>query len=105
MQQLVIDILTPVLATLVVSLVALLLRSLDKWVRSNVSTREYAMLSAFATVAVQAAEKQFAGKDGNLKKAFAHEVVGPLLADYKIKVDLKTVDAAIEAAVQREFSK
>ena len=103
--QEVINVLAPVLATVIVALVALVLRSADRWLKANVTAREYGILAAIAGTAVFAVEKQFLGESGELKKAQAHQFADSLLANKGIKVDYDAVDAAIEAAVYQHFGK
>ena len=103
--QEVINVLAPVLATVIVTLVALVLRSADKWLKANVTAREYGILAAIAGTAVFAVEKQFVGESGELKKSLAHQFADSLLANKGIKVDYEAVDAAIEAAVYQHFGK
>lgn len=103
--QEIINVLAPVLATVIVTLVALLLRSADKWLKTNVSAREYGILAATAATAVLAVEKQFVGEEGELKKSLAHQFADSLLSSKGIKLDYEAVDAAIEAAVYQHFGK
>jgi LL-H family phage holin len=101
--QEIINIVAPVLATIIVALVATVLRSADKWLKTNVSSREYSILAAIAGTAVLAVEKQFVGEESDLKKSFAHQYADSLLASKGIKLDHEAVDAAIEAAVYQHF--
>ena len=101
--QEIINIVAPILATLIVGLVALLLRSADKWLKTNVSAREYSILAAIAGTAVLAVEKQYVGEAGELKKSLAHQFADSLLASKGIKLDYEAVDAAIEASVYQHF--
>jgi hypothetical protein len=103
--QEIINIVAPVLATLIVALVATVLRSADKWLKANVSAREYGILAATAATAVLAVEKQYLGEAGELKKSLAHQFADSLLATKGIKMDYEAVDAAIEAAVFQHFGK
>jgi LL-H family phage holin len=103
--QEIINIVAPVLATLIVALVATVLRSADKWLKTNVSTREYGILAATAATAVLAVEKQFVGEEGEIKKSLAHQFADSLLSSKGIKMDYEAVDAAIEAAVFQHFGK
>ena len=101
--QEIINVLAPVLATLIVTLVAVLLRSADKWLKTTVSAREYGILAAIAATAVLAVEKQFVGEGSDLKKSLAHQFADSLLTTKGIKLDYEAVDAAIEAAVYQQF--
>ena len=101
--QEIINIVAPVLATIIVALVATVLRSADKWLKTNVSSREYSILAAIAGTAVLAVEKQFVGEGSDLKKSFAHQYADSLLSSKGIKLDHEAVDAAIEAAVYQHF--
>jgi len=101
--QEIINIIAPVLATVIVALVAALLRSADKWLKTTVSSREYSILGAVANTAVLAVEKQFVGEGSELKKSLAHQFAESLLATKGIKLDYEAVDAAIEAAVFQHF--
>jgi LL-H family phage holin len=103
--QEIINIVAPVLATLIVALLATVLRSADKWLKTNVSTREYGILAAIAATAVLAVEKQFVGEEGEIKKSLAHQFADSLLSSKGIKMDYEAVDAAIEAAVFQHFGK
>ena len=101
--QEVVNVLAPVLATLIVGLGAVVLRRVDSWLKANVSAKEYAILASIATTAVQAVEQQYFLEEGDTKKSLAHQYADSLLRTRGIKVDFDAVDAAIEAAVLREF--
>ncbi len=101
--QEVVNVLAPVLATLIVGLGAIVLRSVDKWVKANVNAKEYGILAAVVTMAVQAVEQQYFAEESDTKKSLAHQFADDLLRARGIKVDFEAVDAAIEAAVLREF--
>ena len=103
--QEVINVIAPVLATLVVGLGAIVLRRVDAFLKANVSEREYGILASVATTAVQAVEQQYFAEDGDVKKSLAHQFADSLLSTRGIKIDFDAVDAAIEAAVLQEFSK
>ena len=103
--QEIINILAPVLATVIVALLATVLRSADKWLKANVNSREYSILAAIAGTAVLAVEKQYLGEGGELKKSLAHQFADSLLSSKGIKMDYEAVDAAIEAAVFQHFGK
>ncbi len=62
------------------------------------------LLQKFALSAVQAAEQSGLVKTGEEKKAFALAQVEAWLAEFGINIDLKQVDAAIEAAVFAELN-
>jgi hypothetical protein len=61
--QEIINVLAPVLATLIVGLGAVVLRSVDKWLKANVSAREYGILVAIAATATQAVEQQYRNQE------------------------------------------
>jgi len=58
-----------------------------------------AYLMEICNTAVRAAEQIFGGEKGKEKKAYAIKLVQAYLAQIGIKLDLETIDAAIEAAV------
>lgn len=58
-----------------------------------------AYLMEICNTAVRAAEQIFGGEKGKEKKAYAIKVVQIYLARVGIKLDLETIDAAVEAAV------
>jgi hypothetical protein len=103
MLEQILNALIPVAATGLVTLVAFLVRSLDKWVRANVGIREYSILSAIATVAVQSVEQQYFESESPTKKLLAVKAVNSFLDERKIKINVLSIDNAVEAAVLREF--
>ncbi len=58
-----------------------------------------AYLMEICNTAVRAAEQIFGGEKGKEKKAYAIKLVEAYLAQLGVKLDLATIDAAIEAAV------
>jgi hypothetical protein len=62
-------------------------------------------LTDAASMAVQAAEQAFNAKIIQDKKAYAIQVAQDYLAEYGIKVNLATIEAAIEAAVWTEINR
>jgi LL-H family phage holin len=58
-----------------------------------------AYLMEICNTAVRAAEQIFGGDKGKEKKAYAIKMVEAYLAQVGIKLDLETIDAAVEAAV------
>ena len=103
--QEIINVLAPVLATAIVGLGAVVLRSVDKWLKANVSAREYGILVAIAATATQAVEQQYLKEDSEIKKSLAHQYVDRMLQSKGINLDFEAVDAAIEAAVLQQFGK
>lgn len=104
MQEL-INVVAPVLATLIVGLGALVLRSVDKWLKANISAREYGILAAIAATATQAVEQQYLTEEGDTKKTLAHQYADKMLRSKGINLDFDAIDAAIEAAVLVQFGK
>lgn len=98
-----VPVLAPVLATAVVGGIAIVLRNLNKFVKAHTSAKEYGILAAIATTAVQAVEQQYFAETSDSKKSLAFQYVESALDSKGIKVDLDTIDSAIEAAVNREF--
>lgn len=103
MVEQILNALIPLAATGLVTLVAFLVRSLDKWVRANVGMREYSILNAIATVAVQSIEQQYLESESPTKKLLAVKAVNSFLNERNIKIDVVSIDSAVEAAVLREF--
>ena len=58
-----------------------------------------AYLMEICNTAVRAAEQIFGGEKGKEKKAYAIKLVEAYLAQLGVKLDIGTIDAAIEAAV------
>ena len=58
-----------------------------------------AYLMEICNTAVRAAEQIFGGEKGHKKKQYAIKVVEAYLLQVGIRLDLETIDAAIEAAV------
>ena len=58
-----------------------------------------AYLMEICNTAVRAAEQIFGGEKGKEKKAYAMKLVEAYLAQLGIKLNLETIDAAVEAAV------
>lgn len=99
----VLNVLVPVLATAIVGVLAIVLRNLNNFVKANTSAKEYGILAAIATTAVQAVEQQYFEESSDGKKSLAFQYVDSALRSKGIKINLESVDSAIEAAVNREF--
>lgn len=93
----------PVLVTVAVAGGAWLLRNVNKLVKANTSAKQYATLASIVTTVVLAVEQEFWAEDGEVKKSIAYGQIADLLKKYGIKLDFDAVDAAIEAAVLKEF--
>ena len=77
---------------------------ISKWVEifkklSKKNPDVAAYLMEICNTAVRAAEQIFGGEKGKEKKAYAMKLVEAYLSQIGIKLNLETIDAAIEAAV------
>lgn len=93
----------PVLVAVAVAGGAWLLRNINALVKANTSAKQYATLASIVTTVVCAVEQEFWAEDGDVKKSIAYTQIAELLKRYGIKLDFDAVDAAIEAAVLKEF--
>ena len=98
-----INALAPVLAAVAVAGGAWLLRNVNALVKANPNAKQYATLASIVTTVVCAVEQEFWAEDGDVKKSIAYGQIADLLKRYGIKLDFDAVDAAIEAAVLKEF--
>lgn len=88
-------------ATAVIGFVGLAARN---FINANKNNKNFGFLTDLAEVAVQAAEQLYGRQNGDDKKAYAESVVQAALEKQGIKVDVPALEAAIEAAVMREFN-
>ena len=100
--KLLIAVITAAVPTLTVMLVTFLFTKFkSEYAKLKVSDQQ--LLEAVARMAVAAAEQSGFAKliadTGAEKKAWALQFAQDMLAQYKIKIDVKAVDAALEAAI------
>jgi hypothetical protein len=94
-----------ILAPIVLGFVAAWLKSKRDAVRAGMTTDELYLLDSLSTVAVQAAEQAKLAGLIKEKKNYAVDIMVNYLTSRGVKIDLKAIDALIEAAVLREFGK
>ena len=99
---------TPLAVNFAVTVAGIVLAFLGKAVRdftvANKDNKNYGLLVSIVENAVQAVEQVYKDVDGDTKKSAAIAMAEAALQARGIKVDLDEIDAAIEAAVLREFN-
>lgn len=99
---------TPLAVNFAVTVAGIVLAFLGKAVRdftvANKDNKNYGLLVSIVENAVQAVEQVYTDVDGDTKKKAAFALVEAALKARGINVDLDEIDAAIEAAVLREFN-
>lgn len=99
---------TPLAVNFAVTVAGIVLAFLGKAVRdftvANKDNKNYGLLVSIVENAVQAVEQVYKDVDGDTKKSAAIAMAEAALEARGIKVDLDEIDAAIEAAVLREFN-
>jgi len=94
----------PVLASLAAAwLVAAVKVKWQEWKEKHTASAE--VLASIAKIAVQAAEQMKLNQVIDDKKAYALEVVENYLTKLGLKLDVDSIEAAVEAAVMEQFNK
>lgn len=99
------EIVIPVLATLVAGYVAVGIRKLIEEIKANLNEKQLALATEIVHEAVLAAEQVGLGDALIDKKDYALDLAEQWLASHGIKLDLKILDNLIEAAVMDEFNR
>lgn len=88
-----------ILATVVLSMLALLQKRVKLWIDSKTSLAERELIHKIANEAYAYAEKQFKETGGPTKLSEAYDYASRLLGNAGIKVEPEEIKAAIEKAV------
>lgn len=87
--------LTPILNAVIALAAAIITAFVIPWLRNKISEQDMDEFLAWVEIAVSAAEQLYESTQGDEKKAYVIE----FLEDRGFKVDVATLDGAIEAAV------
>lgn len=97
------EVVNEALITLVVALIGLMVWYLRAWLQQRLNAEQLQMVNWVAATAVKAAEAY--GGEAEEKKRTAVGLAQTWLHDHNIKLDLHSLDAAIEAAVFSELNR
>jgi LL-H family phage holin len=103
-QQLVLNYVAPVLATVIGGAVAYSVRQFYGLLKSHTTVKQLQTLTDIASIFVRAAEQTGLAGDGQAKKAWALDQIDQALAAKGLKFSAETIDATVEAAVYSETS-
>ena len=96
--QTLLEVALPILVTAAATwMIGKVVEIFKKIAQKNPDVAAYVM--EICSTAVRAAEQIFGGEKGKEKKAYAIKLVEAYLSQVGIKLDLETIDAAVEAAV------
>ena len=99
------EIVIPVLASLLVGYIAVGIRKLVAEIKAKLSEQQLALATEIVHEAVLAAEQVGLGDALIDKKDYALDLAEKWLASHGIKLDLKILDGLIESAVMDEFNR
>ena len=103
-----INALTPLVLQALIVVSTIVIAAIGNQVRKVTATQSndarVDFINKVVEVGVQAAEQALGTADGQAKKEFAINFAEQWLAQHGVNVELDTLDAAIEAAVMREFN-
>ncbi len=106
--QTLLDALTPIVVNAVVVVVGAVVAAIGVQVRKAQATvakdKNADFINKVIEIGVQAAEQVYGAANGEAKKGYAIDFAEKWLSEQGLKVDLDTIDAAVEAAVMREFN-
>jgi len=105
MDQILINTVIPILATVISGFVLLVVRNTNQWIKARTTEEQYRFIEQVVTTAVNAAEQYLGSGEGEQKKRLVLTAATQVLQKRGIDVDADQLDIAIEAAVRKEFAK
>jgi len=106
--QVLVDTFTPIIVNATIAAIGLVVTFVGVQVRkvqaSTANNKNAEFIGRIVEIGVQAAEQVYGAANGDAKKGYAIDFAEKWLAERGVKIDVDVLDAAVEAAVLREFN-